>query len=453
MADPIQLEPNTPRAESVTEDRVARVFTQEYGRQFLYCHDHGAWFMFDGSVWKQQRTPMAFHMMRELVERMSLGARNKIGMQKKAYCLAAEGFARADPVLSMTAEDWDTDIFLMGTPDGTVDLHTGKVRASDVADRITKSAAVVPEDFEDCPNWHKFLREATGDDDEMILFLKQICGYALTGDISEQMLFFIFGPGGNGKGTFLSTLQAIMGDYSVVAPMEALENQRFAQHTTDLAMMRGARLVSASETEEGRGWNENRIKALTGGDRITARFMHKDNITFTPQLTLVVIGNHKPLLRTVDKAIQRRFNMIPFTVQPKTIDKHLDEKLKAEWPGILRWMINGCLDWQNHGFTKPSRVLMETQKYFEEQDIIGEWLKECCTVEMGNDHLMESSSILFASWSKFAIANGISPGNTKTFKPALLARGFEDKRLGVGMFFKCIELKRQSQYGDDDAFV
>lgn len=384
-------------------------------------------------------------MMRELIGELSVNAKNKLSMQKASYCRAAESYAKADPILSMTAEEWDRDIYLLGTPNGTVDLRTGVLRPSLVEDRITKSTAVVPDSDDACPVWLRFLREATGNDAELILFLQQICGYALTGDVSEQMLFFIFGAGGNGKGTFLRNLQSIMGGYSEVASMDALENQRFAQHTTDLAMMRGARLVSASETEEGKGWNENRIKALTGGDRITARFMHKDNITFTPQLTLLVIGNHQPTLKTVDKAIQRRFNMIPFTIEPKVVDKDLDQKLEAEWPAILHWMIEGCLHWQKHGFIRPARVIAETQKYFEEQDVIGEWLREFCETDPENEHLCEKSSVLFASWSKFAVANGVEPGSTKTFKPTMQRLGFNAKRSKDGVWLHHIQMKSDAQ--------
>ena len=427
---------------------MARNFVNHYSDEFLFCHDHGSWFRFDGSIWRRRRTPIAFHMMRELIMEMSANARNKSSMQKAAYCRASESYAKSDPVLSMTAEEWDTDIFLLGTPDGTVDLRTGVLRQSHVADRITKSTSVTPDPDMICTTWLRFLDEATGNDADLIRFLQQICGYALTGDISEQMLFFIFGAGGNGKGTFLGTLQAIMGDYSVVAPMEALENQKFSQHTTDLAMMRGARLVSASETEEGRGWNENRIKALTGGDRITARFMHKDNITFTPQLTLLVIGNHQPTLKTVDKAIQRRFNMIPFTIEPPEVDKGLDQKLQAEWPAILKWMIDGCLDWRKNGFMRPARVIAETQKYFEEQDVIGEWLREFCDTDPENEYLCEKSSVLFASWSKFAVANGVDPGSTKTFKPTMARLGFNAKRSKDGVWLHHIQM-HSAAYNQD----
>lgn len=445
MADVVDLSnAPSPRKESITEGRLAVQFVNKHGEDFLYCHGHGAWFRFDGSIWRKQDTPIAFHLMRELGVEMSAYASNKVSLQKASFVRAAELFAKSVPELSMTAPEWDTDLFLLGTPGGTVDLKTGKLRRSRTEDRITKSTAVTPSDDAICPTWLRFMAEATNNDHGLIRFLQQICGYALTGDISEQMLFFIFGEGGNGKGTFLGNLASIMADYAITAPMEALESHKTSQHTTDLAMMRGARLVSASETQEGVAWDEKRIKALTGGDKITARLMHKDNMTFTPQLTLVVIGNHEPTLRTVDKAIQRRFNMIPFTHEPKRVDTQLEGKLQAEWPAILQWMIEGCLDWQKNGFVRPARVIEETERYFEEQDTFGQWLRESCDVDQTNDHMTESSSILFASWAKFAIGSGLSPGTAKTFAPNMKRRKFKSQRFGTGVRWKGIGLRGPS---------
>ena len=426
---------------TVTEAWVARQFSQEQSERLAFCHSEGGWFMFDGSVWRFQEKPVAYHNIRELTMRMSSTAKNRSKMQTASYCKGVETFARADPVFARTADDWDKDLFLLGTPGGTVNLRTGEIFEPRRRDMITKMTSVAPEAFEDCGRWESFLHESTGGDAGMIRFLAQICGYALTGDISEQVLFFIFGPGGNGKGVFLSTVQDILGDYSVVASIEALENQKFAQHTTDLAMMRGARLVSASETDEGSAWNEKRIKALTGGEKITARKMRRDNMTFTPQMTLLIIGNHKPALRSVDRAMRRRINMIPFMNAPSEVDTHLGEKLRAEWPGILRWMINGCLDWQANGFVRPDAVVAETAKYFDDQNVMQEWVDTFCEVDFQNDYWWEKSSALFASWSKFATANGVEVGSARTFRPALERMGFNTRRMEAGVHFNHIRLR------------
>ena len=178
--------------------------------------------------------------------------------------------------------------------------------------------------------------------------------------------------------------------------METFTASKFDRHPTELAMLRGARMVTASETEEGRSWAESRIKQLTGGDPVTARFMQKDFFTFRPNFKLTIIGNHKPLLRNVDEAARRRFNLIPFTRTPANVDKQLGEKLKREWPGILRWMIEGCLDWQANGLVRPESVIRATESYFEDQDLMGQWLAEACDAEPGNNYKWETTATLFA---------------------------------------------------------
>jgi len=234
-----------------------------------------------------------------------------------------------------------------------------------------------------------------------------------------------------------------MGDYGVNATMEAFEKQKNGQHTTDLAMLNGARLVTASETEEGAAWNEKRIKAITGEDRITARFMRQDNIEFDPTFTLLIIGNFKPALRTVDDAIRRRFNIVPFNVKPARKDRHLQLKIETEWAGVLRWAIEGCLDWQKNGLVRPRVVLEATEQYFDEQHTLAHWMEECCRVELDNSSLSEKSSVLFESWKRYAVQAGITPGDARTFKAALEREDIVSKRTKWGMFYERIALRFQ----------
>ena len=188
----------------------------------------------------------------------------------------------------------------------------------------------------------------TDGDHELVAFLQRVAGYALTGSTSAHALFFLYGTGANGKSVFVNTVAGILGDYHRTAPIETFTASSHERHPTDLAGLRGARLVTAVETEEGRRWAESRIKALTGGDKIAARFMRQDFFEFTPQFKLLIAGNHKPGLRSVDEAIRRRFNLIPFavTIPDEERDENLTDNLKAEWPGILAWMIetSGAID-------------------------------------------------------------------------------------------------------------
>ena len=216
----------------------------------------------------------------------------------------------------------------------------------------------------------------------LIRFLQQWAGYSLTGEIKEQALIFIYGPGGNGKSVFINVLTKLMGTYAAAAPMDTFVEAKGERHPTELAFLHGPRLVVASETQRGRAWNEARIKQLTGGDDITARFMNKDFFTFTPRFKLTIIGNHQPKLGVVDDAIRRRFNIVPFTIKPKAVDKDLEAKLVIyEGPQILRWMIDGALDWQANGLVRPQRVIEATQQYFAGQDEIGRWIDEHCVAD------------------------------------------------------------------------
>jgi putative DNA primase/helicase len=243
----------------------------------------------------------------------------------------------------------------------------------------------------------------------------------------------VYGPGGTGKTTFLNVMSGILNDYAKTAAMEMFVISRFASHPTELAMLRGARLVTAAETEEGRIWAESRIKQLTGGDPVTARFMRQDFFTYQPTYKLMIAGNHEPALARVDDATRRRFNIIPFIRKPKKTDKELLEKLRPEWPGILRWMIDGCLAWQRDGLAPPETVRAATADYFDNQDLFAQWVEEECEACPGDASICDTSTNLFTSWSTFARAAGDHPGTRKSFARLLERRGFVPYRQHGGV--------------------
>jgi putative DNA primase/helicase len=425
-------EVETLEAGVITQDGVARVFVQRYASTLRFCHHTDAWFVWTGTYWRRDETKLAFHFCRLLgreVTQLSTKSETK-EVRKIAFAGGVEKFARTDVEIAVTSADWDQDPYLLGTPGGTVDLRTGKLRDADPADGITKITAVTPAETADCPRWIKFLNETFSGAQDTIRFVQQWCGYCLTGDVLEHALVFGCGNGGNGKGTLLDTVTGIMQDYAVTAPMETFVATKWSAHPTELAMLRGARMVTASETEEGRSWAEARIKQITGGDRISARFMHKDFFTYMPSFKLTIIGNHKPVLHSIDDAIKRRFNLLPFLFKPAKPDLLLGQTLRGEWPGILRWMIDGCLDWQKHRLIRPKAVTEATTTYFKDQDLIGQWLEECCEIAIGNRRIWTSSSQLFASWSEFARRAGESAGSSKAFATELARRGFEKGEQG-----------------------
>ncbi|ACL63243.1 phage/plasmid primase, P4 family [Methylobacterium nodulans] len=441
-----------PRNDIVTEDSAACEFAEIHGERLRYCHDTGSWYEWTGVAWRQNRVGMAFQWARELVRQLIANESPKARYlaSKTSFAAGVEKFCRHDRTFAVTAETWDADRWLLGTPGGTVDLRTGRLREADQGERITKLTAVAPARLPDCPLWLAFLTQATGGDEGLTRFLRQWCGYALTGTVSEHALVFVYGPGGNGKSVFLNVLTGILAEYAKTAAMDTFTASKGDRHPTDMAMLRGARLVTASETEEGRPWAEAKIKQLTGGDPVTARFMRQDFFTFTPTFKLTIVGNHQPLLRNVDDAARRRFNIVPFTRKPERPDPHLEAKLRAEWPAILRWMIEGCLDWQQNGLVRPASVTEATEAYFAEQDLLGQWIADECVVRQGDPHCWDRIADLYASWCEYARAAGDEPGTVKAFGPAMRRKGFQDKRTNQAKGFAGIRVKVTPSYGHGD---
>jgi putative DNA primase/helicase len=291
--------------------------------------------------------------------------------------------------------------------------------------------------------WLQFLERVTSGDSELASFLQRIIGYALTGCTRENALFFIYGSGANGKSVFLSALSGLLGEYARTAPIEAFIASNNEHHPTDLAGLRGARLVTAVETDDGRHWAESKLKALTGGDKIAARFMRQDFFEYTPQFKLLIAGNHKPGLRTVDEAMRRRFHLLPFsvTIPPPERDAELGEKLRLEWGGILQWAVLGCLEWQREGLNPPVAVRNATAAYLANEDSLGRWVEERCAT----DPLQwTSSSDLFSDWRSWCTQAGEREGSRKKFAQGLETRGFVPQRNRTGRGFFGISLNRDS---------
>ena len=269
----------------VTQDGTALLFVQRHGHQLRYDYDVRAWFLWDGTRWHRDRSQLAFSFARSLARSVSEHVQiiEKAAIRKVSFMRGVEELARVDQSLAVSADAWDPDLFLLGTPGGTVDLRTGQLRPARQEDMITRHTAVVPTEVADCPVWLRFLDETFCGNGEVIRFVQQFAGYALTGDTTEQRFIFGEGKGGNGKGVLVGTLLGILADYGATVAMETLTASKHDRHPTELARLRGPRLVAASETEAGREWAEARIKQLTGGDKITAHFMRQDDFEFTPQ--------------------------------------------------------------------------------------------------------------------------------------------------------------------------
>jgi putative DNA primase/helicase len=316
----------------------------------------------------------------------------------------------------------------------SVDLRTGEYYDARKENYATKSTAVPPENME-IPLWRSFLDKITGGDSELQRYL-----YCLTGITTEHVLFFLYGTGANGKSVFINTLTGVLGDYAAVAPMSTFMASHTDQHPTDLAMLHAVRLVVAQETEVGRHWAEARIKAITGGDPITVRFMRADFFTYKPQFKLVIVGNHKPALRNVDEAIRRRIHLVPFTVTipPEERDKGLFDKFKPEWPGILQWAIDGCMEWRRIGLAPPAAVVNATDKYLADEDSFAHWIEEKCIVGKG---LQRAGGDLWGSYKAWCDLNNEHAGAQKSFGQELEKRGFERRHTMYGALYRGVDLK------------
>lgn len=273
------------------------------------------------------------------------------------------------------------------------------------------------------------MNEVTGGDTDLAGYLQRVIGYACTGSTKEHALFFFYGTGSNGKGTFLNPIIKILNDYAVIASADVFTDSKHERHPTELAALVGARLVVAQETDEGRKWAEAKIKSLTGGDPITARYMRQDFFTFTPKFSLIIAGNHKPSIQTVDEAMRRRLHLIPFnvTIPKDSRDPDLAEKLEAELSGIMQWMIAGVTEYNRQGLNPPKSVLDATELYFEDENTIQQWIIDCC--ETGDDYWQRSSS-LFYSWKQYATAANLLPGTAKDFKAKLESTGHRWHKTG-----------------------
>ncbi|HEY4846720.1 MAG TPA: phage/plasmid primase, P4 family [Methylocella sp.] len=413
-----------------SEDRLALRFAERHGADLRYVAAWGKWLAWTGTHWEFENTLAVFDTARKIC-REAAAECNKASVANaiaKAKTVAAiEMLARSDTRIAAIIDQWDADSYVLTTTAGLVDLTTGKSRPHRREDYAIKITATAPGGA--CPKFMEFLQTIFANDQELIDYIQKVLGYALTGDTREHMLLFCHGTGANGKSVLLSTIAGILGDYHKTAPIETFVATAIASHPTDLAGLRGARLVTAIETEEGRRWAESKIKSLTGGDRISARFMRQDFFEFNPAFKLMIAGNHKPGLRSVDEAIRRRFHLVPFnvTIPPEDRDKDLTEKLKTEWPGILEWAIKGCLKWQAEGLERPKAVAEATAAYLEAEDAIAAWMDERCERKAT---WWEPASALFASWKAWAELNGEFVGSQKQFSEKLEGRSITPVRKG-----------------------
>ena len=398
----------------LSHDFLAQEFTARHQHEVRYVAEKLSWYKFDGVSWKEENTLLAFDLVRIVCREYAKKEKNDEGrdLLKGSTIASVERIARAARETVATIHQWDQNPWLLNTPSGVIDLKTGKESKHQSNLYMTKVTGVAPKDIA-TPTWDAFLNDAQPDE-EVQSYLYRRAGYCATGSINEDALFFDYGSGGNGKGVYHNALKEILGDYSISAPIDILIESKNDRHPTELARLHNARMVALAETNSGRSWNEGLIKKLSGRDPVDARFMRQDFFTFIPQFKLCIQGNHMPTLRNVDDAIKRRLQLLAWnSSKGKTNpDTQLGEKLKAEYPGILYKIIQGCLAWQEAGLQPPASVTAATNEYLHSQDVIGRWLEEC---DKSNRLHFAKNKDLFDSFKFWCESQRESPGKMTGF--------------------------------------
>jgi putative DNA primase/helicase len=429
-----------PLPAAMSDDALADAFAEEYAEDWRHVAAWGRWYEWTGDRWREDDTNKHRHVARMVTRQavywkdaqtMTPDGKRKINSARTAGAVLQ--LAQTDRRIAAKVDQWDTDPWLLGVPGAVVDLKTGQTLKPVREQYITAQCAVTPATGQPA-KWLEFLQRVTAGDDSLIDFLHRCAGYWLTGSAREHSLTFLYGTGANGKSVFMRTLGGILGvestQYAASCQMTVFTESKMERHSTELARLRGARLVIAEETAGGAKWDQAKIQWLTGEGSVTARFMRQDDFTFKPQFKLLFAGNHKPMLRSVDEAIKRRFHLVPFTVTipAEERDHQLYEKLREEWPQILAWMIEGCAKWQKYALSPPSCVIEATENYLETEDALGQWVDECCDrIEGASD-----SADLWRSYSQWCEKNGEHAWSRRSWANALVERGFAARKGAKG---------------------
>jgi putative DNA primase/helicase len=342
---------------------------------------------------------------------------------------AAVKILRTRLVVHLT--DLDANPWLFNVKNGTIDLRNAELKSHDPEDLITQIADIEWSDSAACPTWDKFVMGVMGDNRELVLYLQRLMGYAMTALTREHLLAFFYGTGQNGKSTFMDTMRTVFGEYACAAPRDLLfEDKHGHRHPEELARLYGKRLAICAEIGEYNTFDEAKVKDLTGGDVVSCRRMRENSWDLTPTHTLFISGNHKPRVMGDDIGIWRRVRLVPWTVTVVEVDKELPEKLKAELPGILRWSVLGCVDWQEHGLGEPESVIAATADYRAESDVLGEFIASHVVFEEAGRVSRKALRERYEEWCKDA---GHIPLGARKVAQRLRERGVSSASVREGL--------------------
>jgi putative DNA primase/helicase len=403
----------------LTDTTNAELLAALFSKEIRYDHRRHRWLLWRHHHWQPDKDG---HISRLVVDaaRVRYSQAETIKDLKErqrvaAWAISSESRMRIDACISIArsirpiadnGENWDGDTWLLGVNDGVVDLKTGELRPGRPDDRITMTTGVDFDPQAKCPRWEQFLTEIFGDN-EFIDWLWRALGYSISGDTTEQCIFIGHGIGANGKGVFTGAIHGALGDYAFSSPFSTFELYQRASIPNDLAALEFRRFVSSSETNDNTRLNEARIKAISGCDPITARYLHQEYFTFYPHLKLWLFVNHRPKVADDSFGFWRRVRLIPFTRQFTGAgdDRRLREKLRAESPGILAWLVRGCLEWQKRGLEPvPECVKFATQEYQQESDVLAGFISDRC---IEHPKATIKASELYSTYKQWAETEGM----------------------------------------------
>jgi putative DNA primase/helicase len=427
-----------------------------FGDRIRFHVQWKAWLIFDGRRWKEDQTGRIVRLAKKTVRliyreaaaetdetRREALAKWAVTSESRSRIDSMIALAQSEPGIPVLRDELDSDPFLFNVRNGTIDLRTGELRQHRREDLVTKLAPVDYDPEAKAPLWDGFLEKILGTRPETIGFLRRAAGYAMTADVSEQCLFFLYGEGSNGKSTFLATIERTFGkgEYAITIDPKILTSKDHDEHPTELCDLDGPRFVNTVEVDDGKKMAKGLVKRLTGGtDAIRARRMRRDPYQFDPKFKLFLAANHKPVIRGTDHGIWRRIMMVPFeyTIRDDEKDKDFDKKLLAEKAGILAWCVRGCLEWQLGGLKPPKSVMDATSDYRKDMDSIQKFLDQRC--ELGPDKECKYPA-LYGAYKQWCDEYGIAhPLGGRKFSEVLTSKGFGKRESNGNTFYVGLEL-------------
>jgi len=434
-----------------TELGNAERIVSEYGNDIRHLNDVG-WYVWDGKRWQSDRRREIERITAKVLRKLYQGDEDDRKWAKSCEKRAVRMNSIKDMMHLVPAEreEFDQHSYLLNCANGVLDLKKGQLLPHDRDYMLTKMTNVDYDEKAECPNWNTFLESIFKDSDgntdyEVIDFMQRAIGYSLTSDISEQVMFFLYGGGRNGKSTFINTIQALLGDYSRQTNSDTfIKKSNDNSINNDIARLASARFVSAVESEDGQKLSESLVKQITGGEKILARFLRQEFFEFIPEFKVFFTTNHRPIIHGIDEGIWRRVKMIPFTVTiPKeSIDKKLPEKLSLEMPGILNWALEGCMKWQQGGLGNPPSVAGATDEYKKNMDILEPFIFEKCLV---NPLAKIEAKELFQEYKYWCDNSGEYSLGNRAFYRMLETKGYKRERgTGNRYFIQGICLSKDS---------